>query len=162
MRAKNLQPILIFACGNPSRGDDALGPELIERLDRELKNNSAAMPVELLTDFQFQIEHAIDLHGRKTVIFVDANVATTAPYKLCKITPQQDLSYTTHSMSPAGVLEVYEQLYTDALPDCWQLSIRGYEFALGSPLTDSAQNNLLKALDAVKKLIFSDAQINSS
>jgi Ni,Fe-hydrogenase maturation factor len=31
-----LPPVLILACGNPSRGDDALGPLLLERLQNWL------------------------------------------------------------------------------------------------------------------------------
>jgi hydrogenase maturation protease len=61
---------LVLAVGNPSRGDDALGPALLERL-RDA-GVDAAGDVELLTDFQLQIEHALDLQGRQAVLFVDA------------------------------------------------------------------------------------------
>lgn len=63
-------PILIIGIGNPSRGDDALGPLAIERLEAlDLAG------VELLTDFQLQVEYALDLAGRRRVIFVDASVS---------------------------------------------------------------------------------------
>ena len=67
--------LLIFAYGNPSRGDDALGPLLLERLQ------ALNLPhVETLTDFQLQVEHAYDLQGRERVLFIDASVSCTAPY----------------------------------------------------------------------------------
>jgi len=49
-------PVLVLAVGNPSRGDDALGPLAAQRLAAlELSG------VEVLTDFQLQVEHALDL-----------------------------------------------------------------------------------------------------
>ena len=70
-----MRPILIFGYGNPSRGDDAIGPLLIERL--EILN----LPdVDLLTDFQLQVEHALDLRGRERVLFVDASHVCQDPY----------------------------------------------------------------------------------
>jgi hypothetical protein len=48
-------PILVFAWGNPSRGDDALGPLFAERIE------ALGLPgVECLTDFQLQVEHALE------------------------------------------------------------------------------------------------------
>ncbi|MDP2785684.1 MAG: Ni/Fe hydrogenase, partial [Sulfurimicrobium sp.] len=63
-------PLLVFGYGNPSRGDDALGPLLLEQLA------ALNLPhVELLTDFQLQVEHAVDLQGRERVLFIDASVS---------------------------------------------------------------------------------------
>lgn len=63
-------PLLVLAVGNPSRGDDALGPMLLEALRAEGVEGNGQ--VELLGDFQLQIEHVIDLRGRRAVLFVDA------------------------------------------------------------------------------------------
>jgi len=72
--AAGLAPVLIIGIGNPSRGDDALGPLAAQRL-AEL-----ALPgVEVLTDFQLQVEHALDLLGRREAIFVDAAATGEAP-----------------------------------------------------------------------------------
>ena len=104
-------PDLIFTWGNPSRGDDALGPALYELLQQENLNG-----VDLLTDFQLQIEHSIDLEGRKRVLFVDASTSANAPFELTRLQPEQDTSYTTHAMSPsaARVLEKIAQNLLDA------------------------------------------------
>ncbi|OYV17425.1 MAG: HoxW protein, partial [Methylococcaceae bacterium NSP1-2] len=48
--------ILLLGYGNPSRGDDALGVLLLEQLPI-----ACLQAVELLTNFQLQIEHALDL-----------------------------------------------------------------------------------------------------
>ena len=86
---------LIFPWGNPSRGDDAIGPEIYRRLEKnELEN------VELQTDFQLQIEHVIDLENRERVLFIDASASATAPFEFHRIKPVKDDSYTSHAMSP--------------------------------------------------------------
>ena len=61
---------LIFTWGNPSRGDDAIGPQIYDLLQQEPLSD-----VDLLTDFQLQIEHAVDLENRQRVLFVDASVS---------------------------------------------------------------------------------------
>ena len=54
-------PLLVLGVGNPSRGDDALGPLFIDRLGRALASEVSSVAVELLTDYHLQIEHALDL-----------------------------------------------------------------------------------------------------
>ncbi len=131
---------LIVGIGNPSRGDDALGPSLIERLDAL---NLA--DVELLTDFQLQVEYAIDLQCRQKVIFVDASVSDAEPYEFKRIEPAADTSYSSHALSPAALLQAYRRLYGQP-PEAWVLAIRGYEFELGEGLSPQALLNLEQAL----------------
>ena len=135
-----MAPLLIFGYGNPSRGDDALGPELIQRLARY-----PAAPWELLTDFQPQPEHALDLVGRARVILVDADVSLAEPYRLAPVIPDRDASYTTHAMSPGALLWVHAQIGYGPPPPCLLLRIRGYHFALGAPLSAGAWDNLDRA-----------------
>ncbi|HEB82952.1 MAG TPA: Ni/Fe hydrogenase, partial [Gammaproteobacteria bacterium] len=56
-------PILVFPFGNPSRGDDALGPAIYQLLGNK-QQNVELQSIDLLTDFQLQIEHSIDLENR--------------------------------------------------------------------------------------------------
>jgi hydrogenase maturation protease len=132
---------LIFAYGNPSRGDDALGPRLVERLEARRKAGDLA-GVTLLTDFQLQVEHALDLVGRSRVVFVDASVSVPEPFAFTRLVPERDASYTTHAMSPSAVLRVFEQIASGPPPPAWLLAIRGYHFSLGGPLTGEAERNL--------------------
>ena len=85
---------LIFGYGNPSRGDDALGPLLLERLAAD------GLPdIECLTDFQLQVEHALDLEGRDLVLFIDAHVSCQPPFAFTALLPEGDRSYTTQRIS---------------------------------------------------------------
>jgi len=142
------KPDLIFTWGNPSRGDDALGPAMYELLQHKALDG-----VDLLTDFQLQIEHATDLEGRKRVLFVDASISASAPYEFVPLHPEQDASYTTHAMSPQALLAVYRQVYDCAPPPSWLLSIRGYEFGLGLPLSTAASEHLQAAFNHVMHLL---------
>jgi hydrogenase maturation protease len=132
-------PILLFACGNPSRGDDALGPLLFERIEAA---SGWGGRVECLLDFQLQVEHALDLVGRLAVVFVDASVGCAAPFSWTRVTPARDVSYTSHAMSPTAVLQAYLDVRHEPPPCCWQLAIRGEAFELGEPPSPGALANL--------------------
>ncbi len=130
-------PVLVIAVGNPSRGDDALGPELAARLE------AAALPgVEVITEFQLQVENALDLVGRELVVFVDAGTGTAAPFDLHRAAPAAEFLHTSHAISPEAVLATYEKVTGGAAPESWILCVRGESFELGEALTRSAAGHL--------------------
>lgn len=137
--------VIILTCGNPSRGDDALGSLFAERLERALERFGWG-DVDLFTDFQLQIEHAVDLEGRTLALFVDASISCPAPYQLTRLQPACDTSYTSHALSPAAVLQVYAQVNHAPPPPAFQLAIRGDSFELGEPISAAAEANLTAAL----------------
>ncbi len=141
---------LVFGIGNPSRGDDALGSTLIERLEDWLADDllraSLAVEVNAHTDFQCQIEHALDLKDVEVAIFLDADVSCDPPFALTEIQPQMDSSHSTHALSPQCVMSVAQQL-GQPLPRVWTLAIRGNSFELGDPLSPEAADNLDRAFD---------------
>jgi hydrogenase maturation protease len=135
-------PILIFGWGNPSRGDDALGPLFVERIE------ALALPgVECLTDFQLQVEHALDLQGRERILFVDASLVTEPPFRQRRLSPARDATFSTHAITPEAVMQVYVDLHDEEPPPCDLLAIRGEHFELGEPLTPAAAAHLDAALD---------------
>ncbi len=135
-------PLLVFACGNPSRGDDALGPAFAVRVEALLADHIGAGTLELLTDFQLQAEHALDLVGRQDVVFVDASASCPAPFEWRAAKPARDATFSTHVMSPAAVLATFRAIETREPPPCHVLAIRGYGFELGAPLCPAAVANL--------------------
>ena len=140
-------PVLVIAVGNPSRGDDALGPRLAERLV------AAALPdVEVLCDFQLQVEHALDLEGRVRVVFVDAGAGTPAPYGLRRVVADEAWRHTSHSLSPEAVLATWARLRVDPPPPCWVLCVRGERFGLGESLSVAAQGYLEAAWPVLARL----------
>jgi len=135
-------PVLIFTYGNPSRGDDALGPLMFDMLEEHQRQTDALDDVDLLTDFQLQIEHAVDLNDRKCVLFIDAGVSCAEPFEMHQLHAQRDDSFTTHAMSPSSVLSVYEQINREEAPQACLLTIKAYEFGLGLAMSEKARNNL--------------------
>ncbi|MFO0607566.1 MAG: carbamoyltransferase HypF [Polyangiales bacterium] len=140
-------PLLVVGVGNPSRGDDALGPLFVERAAEVLATEVAAGDVEFLTDFQLQIEHALDLVGRARVVFVDASVRAAAPFEFTPVAARREMTHSTHAMSPAAVLDVYRSTLGQP-PAAWALAIRGERFELGDALSDAARAHLDAALAA--------------
>jgi len=142
-------PVLIFTWGNPSRGDDALGPVLFDMLEVYKRETGELPEVEVLTDFQLQIEHAVDLEERECIIFVDASITCAEPFELEQLAGERDDTFTTHAMSPASLLSVYKQVNGCEPPPSYLLTIRAYEFGLGKEMTAQARENLQQAFEHI-------------
>ena len=138
-------PLLVLGVGNPSRGDDALGPLFLEGLAEAREASIQAGELELLTDFQLQIEHALDLEGRARVVFVDASVAAAPPFSFDRVVARPDESATSHALAPSAVLATYRRIVGEP-PEAWLLAIRGEQFELGEGLSAAAKVNLGAAL----------------
>lgn len=151
-------PILIFTYGNPSRGDDGLGPAMFDLLEDFLRKHQTSDKVELLTDYQLQIEHAVDLEHRDCVLFVDASMSASAPFEFQQLQAERDESYSTHAMNPAAVLAVYQQVNRSDHPPAFMLTIRGYEFDLGEGLSEQAEMNLEQAYEFIRELLEIDVE----
>jgi hydrogenase maturation protease len=140
-------PVVVFAVGNPSRGDDAIGPELCGRLAKWLENQGFAKRVDLIEDFQLNIEHALDLQGRELALFIDAGENTPTPFVFEQIFPSTVPSHTTHALPPQSVLQVYRQMEGKEPPPSFVLCVRGEKFEFGEPLTAAAENHATLAFD---------------
>jgi hydrogenase maturation protease len=134
-------PVLVIGIGNPSRGDDALGPACIEALE-----GAAPSGVELLTDFQLQVEHVLDLSRCSRVVFVDASIDCANPFSFEDVEADMRVTPLSHALSPAELLGVYRRVHGTAPPPAKVLAIRGYEFQLGDPLSAAACANLQGAV----------------
>ena len=141
-------PVVVIAVGNPSRGDDAIGPALAARLERE------DLPgVEVIVDYQLQVEHALDLEDRQLAVFVDAAVDCAGPLEVRPLEPCRDASHTTHALSPAAVLETCFRITGQPPPPACALAVRGVQFGLGDGLSHEARRNLEAAWPVVLQLV---------
>jgi hydrogenase maturation protease len=141
-------PVLVLAVGNPSRGDDAIGPELAARLE------AAALPgVEVITEFQLQVENALDLVGRERVFFVDAGTGTPPPFELRPVAAVDDFLHTSHAISPEAVLATYRRVTGESPPDAWVLCVRGESFELGESLSARAAVHLEAAWRELRRRV---------
>ena len=140
--------LVVFGWGNDARGDDGLGPLLLERIAR------AAWPdVRTIEDFQLQIEHALDLDGAEAALFLDAGRDTPAPFAFAEIGPKRGESHTTHALAPEAVLDVYARSLRRSPPPAFTLSMRGEFFELGEGLSAEARERLETAWTFVQGLM---------
>lgn len=149
------KPILVFGYGNLSRGDDAVGPLLLAFLEQQADLSS----VELLDDFQLQIEHALDLQHRELVIFVDASVNGSEAFAYTKLNPCHDNSYTSHAMSPSALLHVYQTVTGEQPPPSYLLSIKAESFELGEALSAKTAENFHQACVFAQQLLKQPASV---
>ncbi|MDR2187216.1 MAG: hydrogenase maturation protease [Azonexus sp.] len=145
-------PLVIFAVGNPSRGDDAIGPLLGERLTAWLIANELTEQYEVIEDFQLQIEHSLDLRQRRLALFIDAGNGTPAPYVFYPVAPAADFAHSTHALTPPAVLQVYRQTEGCDPPPAFVLCVRGESFELGAGLSAAAENHVAAAFALVTEL----------
>jgi hydrogenase maturation protease len=146
-------PLLLFAIGNESRGDDAIAPTLLRKLYPWLKSQGIAEHFDLIEDFQLQVEHATDLVGRELTIFIDAGLDTPDPYSFFRIQANKNNTLFSHAISPEAVLSTYFKIYNQPPPSCYVLCIRGEQFELGTPLSFEAQQRIDLALECLQQLV---------
>lgn len=125
---------LLLAWGNRSRGDDALGPLLLDRIQHWLEQQLPAYRqfVVCVEDQQLQIEHVLDLQGRQAVLFIDAAIGLSEPFETTAINPCRDSSFSSHALSPQALLQAYQDVLGTSPPSCQLLGLRAGQFSLDS------------------------------
>jgi hydrogenase maturation protease len=138
--------LLLIGYGNPGRGDDALGWAVAEAMDK-----LGLRDLEVKLDYQLNVEHAFDLKGHDAVIFVDAALAGPESFEFRPLTPSDPATFSSHSVSPSGVLALARDLFGVVVPG-YVLAVRGYEFdEFGAELSPGARRNLEAATAFLKE-----------
>jgi hydrogenase maturation protease len=132
--------VVVLACGNVSRGDDALGPLLLARIGA-----LGRADLSTIEDYQLNIEHALDLEGADLALFIDAGTGTAAPFTFDEVAPPRTWSHSTHALEPAAVLATFAKVTGRPPPPAFVLTIRGEGFELGSPISERACGHLEEA-----------------
>ena len=146
--------ILLLGYGNPGRGDDGIGPILIERLEQYFSPAQENQhQISFLTAMQLQPEHVLDLEMHEKVMLVDAGMGTPAPFSFKQVSPNRDDSFTTHALSPWSLLAIYREILVKEPPPTFLLTIRGEQFSLGAPLSPMVRTRLEQALAFVLALL---------
>jgi hydrogenase maturation protease len=143
--------VVVFAVGNPSRGDDALGPRLLERIV------DAYPGLATVSDFQLQVEHALDLKDADLALFIDAAVNLDGPYRLFELEARGTVPVFSHALSPQAVLAVHRSVEGSVPPPSFMLAVRGQDFELGSPLSAVASDALESAWILIRELLSAPA-----
>jgi hydrogenase maturation protease len=140
--------VLVIGYGNPGRLDDGLGPLFADELE---KMNLPDVAVD--SNYQLAVEDADSIAKRDVVIFVDADVSGREPFWFGKVTPRQENSFSSHSISPEAVLHMANNMLGGHAMG-YILGIRGYEFnEFGERLSKKASDNLKASLLFLKEVL---------
>jgi len=141
--------LVVLGWGNDARGDDALGPLLTRRLVERFPD------LDVIEDYQLQIEHALDLEGFDAALFIDAARHLVEPFAFREIGPSATRTPTTHALTPEAVLQVYADVLRRAPPPAFLLALRGTSFELGEGLSAGGAEALARASDFCEALLAS-------
>ncbi|MEI7907545.1 MAG: hydrogenase maturation protease [Bacteroidota bacterium] len=140
---ENKPKVLIHAYGNPGRGDDGLGDTFIQMCQPWLSHESAHH-ITTESSFQLNVEDAYTMSEFDIVVFVDATKEKIENFSFAPVKPVSQSPFTTHAMSPSGVLYLCNELY-GKLPETYLLQVKGYEWEMLEGLSEKAEKNLWKA-----------------
>ncbi|MBL4608014.1 MAG: hypothetical protein JKY01_09335 [Pseudomonadales bacterium] len=144
--------LCIIAQGNDMRGDDALGPMLIERLQQLPPTSS----INYQWDFQFCLEHALAFSNYDCVLLVDASTKIEEPFCISSVSPSLEQAAITHSLNPSTLYNVFMTHVLEngnPLPLVLQLEIKAYQFDLGARISLQAQENLEQAWNHLQNIL---------
>lgn len=156
-------PLLVLAVGNPSRGDDAIGALLAERLSTWLDGEGAAWrdQVEVICDMQLMVEQVLDLTARTRVLFIDAAAQGPAPVFCHPVQPSPGAPTTSHQCTPGQLLALYQQVLKVPPPPAMLLCVVGSGFELGGALSGTAHASLDEAWRLLEHWLQSNPQESS-
>jgi hydrogenase maturation protease len=147
-------PVLIFAIGNESRGDDGLAPLLLRKIERWLQTSGIDKDkFELIEAFQLQIEDTLDMQGRELILFVDAGIETPAPFSFVRAEATATPNLFSHALTPDSLLALYLQIHHEAAPAAFILCLRGEQFELGAELSAAAASRMDQAMEFMQGLL---------
>lgn len=148
-----IPPVLVFAVGNESRGDDALGPLLLRELQTRVEQTGRTGQIELIEEFQLQVENTLDMLDRELVLFVDAATGLHAPFHFSRAIPKPFDSHTSHAVAPDALLGIFQQVHNRNAPPAYILAVNGESFELGAGLSPPAIQHLEKASEFACRLM---------
>jgi hydrogenase maturation protease len=132
---------LVIACGNPLRGDDAVGPAAAE-----IVKSWQTPGVKVQSVHQLVPELIVDMQHVRRVLFIDAATnADDGPFQSAVVEPKKSSRFFGHYETAANLLALLHEL-GGATPDARLVSISALSFDHGMALTASAKRNMQAAL----------------
>jgi hydrogenase maturation protease len=146
---KHLPRVLLQGIGNPSRGDDALGPIAIERLAAATSSLVENLQFEFEWVYQLQVENAEQWSHFDVVVVIDAQVNGSALFDWRELKSSgAALNFSTHQLSPEVVLGLAQE-YFQPVPRVFLLGIHAEKFELGESMSPATEAALEAALDSL-------------
>ncbi|CRI65485.1 Hydrogenase maturation protease [Thiocapsa sp. KS1] len=149
--------VLIIGYGSPIRGDDAIGPLVADRLERE----GVPYGVAVISRHILTAELVADLVEHDRVIFLDAAVDGPPGEVRCRqLAPDASaMSTMAHFLDPRELLAWCETLYGQ-VPETFLVSACGTSFDYANySLTPDAEAAMEPMIERVRQLIAQPAPI---
>lgn len=142
-----LKVVLVMGYGNPTRGDDAAGWEVVRRLEaREIPG------VELRSSQQLEVELVEEWGSFDRVLFIDADPRADK-VRVEKVDPENAASAaSTHHLSPEALLKLSKILYVST-PKLYLCRVPAREFNFSESFSPETRQALDEAVDAVLEWI---------
>ena len=139
---------LIIGYGSTLRGDDGVGPLVVELID-----DGHWPGVETLARHQLTPELAEPISRAGGVVFVDATLEDTGgAVRLKGIKPAPAHQVMVHTASPATLLHLARSVFGQC-PPAWMVSIPVSEMGIGEQLSPLAERGASEAVSRIKKLV---------
>ncbi len=137
--------MLVIAWGQRSRGDDAAGPQFLDRLRRALGDEQLER-VDLIEEDQLHAELALQLLDRERVLLVGADPGASPPYLLQAVEPGDDASLRSSVLSAPALLAVCEAFHGRPPPPVTLLGLHAVRFSPGRRLSSAAAEAMPAAI----------------
>ena len=132
---------LVIACGNPLRGDDAVGPTAAD-----IVRSWQTPGVKVLTVHQLVPELIVDMQQVRRVLFIDAATnADDRAFQSGAVEAKKSRRFFGHHETAANLLALLHEL-GGPTTDARLVSISALSFDHGKELTASAKRNMEAAL----------------
>lgn len=134
--------ILCYGIGNISRGDDGLGPELLDWLQQQAKSFSQ-YEITYEPAFQLQPENIYEFKNQDAILFLDADARfeTGIQFNQLQI-PTTENPFVSHALSPTQLLKIHNDLMAASHPPAFLLSMGASDIGLHEGLSSTAKKNL--------------------
>jgi hydrogenase maturation protease len=141
--------LLVIGYGNTLRNDDAVGPLVVEEIERLHLPGVTTLVCPLLTP-----ELAEPVSQADQVVFVDASIEPARDVQLRELAAAGSSRILAHSANPQTVLALARDLFGHA-PQTWCLSIPVENLELGEELTALARAGMRSAVETIIRLVTS-------
>lgn len=139
--------LLVIGYGNTLRGDDGLGPKVVESVA------GLALPdVRTLIAQQLSPEHADPISQAETVIFVDASVEESDTVQFRSLAPRESCQLLAHAADPRTMLALARDVFGHA-PQAWWLTVPARTLEFGESLSPAAQRGLEEAVKRIREFV---------
>jgi len=142
--------VVVIGYGNPLRGDDGIGPQVIEQLKLRFP---ASEVIELISCHQLNPELADDIARADHVIFIDATDKPAASDVVCEsVIPQSAKRTYSHQLEPASLLAMAADLYGTCTPGT-MITVAGESFDRRIGLSARAERGVAQTMATVEQLV---------